>query len=57
MFLCSTCHDADKCLATLSPYRSYGVCEACKKSKECVDCHSIACQITYSDGKWQKKGE
>ena len=46
MFLCEQCHDADhSCTAMLVPYRSYGLCEYCKRMAVCVDCHNRKCNF------------
>lgn len=40
MFLCTDCHDNNKCGWGLIELPSYGKCEDCGKVTGCTDCHN-----------------
>lgn len=50
MFLCTKCHGC----GCVHFGGSYGPCEGCKKTAECIDCH-CSCPITKP--KKKKKGK
>lgn len=40
MFICLDCHDKDCwCLDLEQMIPSYGPCECCGQTKQCMDCH------------------
>lgn len=41
MFLCENCHNEDNHLAM---FRSRGLCEGCRRTANCIDCHYGDCR-------------